>query len=461
MEFEVSYILETEQQFWEGALVVSPLAISAARQLEDILSVHCGTHELIDNALRSYLAFASTYREEYLQSEYDIAKCSLKLLESQLFESHNAYIRRQLLYGLLEDDDHNTLRFVVYFFLIDGRNDEATFEMMNNEGVFPRLVELIMSIREEDPGLHRMVLELLYEMSRIQRLSPDDLGLVTDGFISYLFQITEELSNDADDPYHYPIIRVLVSLLPPFPNLAHSPLRQLVLNEQYMVLAHSPTPPSPPLTNKLIKHLSLHTHTHKTLGSNIILLLNRETETSLQLLILKFLYLVFTTPPTYEYFYTNDLRVLVDVMMRNLLDLPDDAAALRHTYLRVLCPLLAHTQLRLAPHYKRDELRRVLAVASGQRAKHFAPVDPTTRRLVRRCESIAWVAGTDGAADGDVEGEGARELAKKALGMRLGGEAQESSLSVVEVAKLTEKPGVQTARRGVVNGTGKESNGRI
>lgn len=36
------------------------------------------------------------------------------------------------------------------------------------------------------------------------------------------------------------------------------------------------------------------------------------------------MYLLFTTSRTYEYFYTNDLCVLVDVMIRNLSDLADD-----------------------------------------------------------------------------------------------------------------------------------------
>ena len=45
----------------------------------------------------------------------------------------------------------------------------------------------------------------------------------------------------------------------------------------------------------------------------------------MQLLILKLLYLLFTTPGTEEYFYTNDLRVLVDVFIRELLDLPDES----------------------------------------------------------------------------------------------------------------------------------------
>ena len=48
--------------------------------------------------------------------------------------------------------------------------------MMNIEGAFPRLVQLIKDNDDIDFGLHRMLLELLYEMSRIQRISHDDLG---------------------------------------------------------------------------------------------------------------------------------------------------------------------------------------------------------------------------------------------------------------------------------------------
>lgn len=124
-------------------------------------------------------------------------------------------------------------------------------------------------------------------------------------------------------------------------------------------------------------------------------------ETSLQLLTLKLLYLIFTTPSTYEYFYTNDLHVLVDILVRNLLDLPEEAAALRHTYLRVLYPLLAHTQLKYPPHYKRDEVMRMLNVlVRGQfsdtepdyeKILHFEEVDETTRRLVLRCATVDWL----------------------------------------------------------------------
>lgn len=48
--------------------------------------------------------------------------------------------------------------------------------MMNEEGVFPRLLELIRGRVDDEVGLYKMLLDLLYEMSRIQRLRIDDMG---------------------------------------------------------------------------------------------------------------------------------------------------------------------------------------------------------------------------------------------------------------------------------------------
>jgi Protein of unknown function (DUF2013) len=282
------------------------------------------------------------------------------------------------------------LRVVASFLLADARQNDTTFELMNKEGAFCRLVDLISDPKQQDEEaeVHRSLMELLYEMSRIQKITTEDLLHVKDEFVRQLFDIIEHISGDVHDPYHYPVIRVV-----------------LVLNEQFMVSAHEPMSPGATtthLTNKIIKVLSSHGSNYKSFGENIILLLNREDETSLQLLTLKLLYLLFTTPPTYEYFYTNDLRVLVDILIRNLLDLPEDASALRHTYLRVLYPLLAHTQLRHPPQYKREEIRKMLSVlARGQAVGpdasmsmswgHFEEVDDTTRRLVDRCQRVEWL----------------------------------------------------------------------
>jgi len=55
----------------------------------------------------------------------------------------------------------------------------------------------------------------------------------------------------------------------------------------------------------------------------------------MQLLVLKLLYILFTTPGTSEYFYTNDLRVLVDVFLREVVDLDEDSESVRfHPFTR-------------------------------------------------------------------------------------------------------------------------------
>jgi hypothetical protein len=206
------------------------------------------------------------------------------------------------------------------------------------------------------------------------------------------------------------------------------------------------TPGAPPeaLTNRIVKCLSLHGPLFRTFGENIILLLNRETETSLQLLILKLLYLLFTTKATYEYFYTNDLRVLLDVIIRNLMDLPDERMSLRHTYLRILYPLLAHTQLNQPPHYKKDEILRLLKILRGSHNAHFAPADPTTLRLVNRVAKVKWLEEEE---DADSEASGQAEVARKLLGMSISPRHSASSVSVGDVAEVMEKPGVQTPSR--------------
>jgi len=205
--------------------------------------------------------------------------------------------------------------------------------------------------------------------------------------------------------------------------------------------------------------------TYKTFGCNLILLLNRESETILQLLILKALYLIFGNPQTADYFYTNDLHVLVDVILRNLIDLPSDSPAtnaLRHTYLRVLHPILTNSQISKPPYYKKDDILRLLhlLVTSGN---HFAPVDETTKRLVTRCTAVHWLQplvtvstdfsetnGNGSATQSPIDnvvGNGQREVARRKLGMSMDG-GGESATSVLEVASHTEKPGVQTPSRG-------------
>ena len=74
-----------------------------------------------------------------------------------------------------QEDSPDTLHFIIAFLLFDGRQSGMTFELMKDEGLFPRLLELIQQRIDDDAGLHMTLLETLYEMSRMQRLRIEDL----------------------------------------------------------------------------------------------------------------------------------------------------------------------------------------------------------------------------------------------------------------------------------------------
>ncbi len=152
-------------------------------------------------------------RDQYLDSEDDVATCSQQLLDSSIYAENREYVRTQIIHSLLQEDELGPLHVISNFLLLDGRLDEAIFRRMIDEGCFPRLLDLVRGCREADRRLHRLLLELMYEMSRIEQLRFEDLMQVDDALVTYLCQLVEAVSDDVNDPYHYPVIRVLVSLL--------------------------------------------------------------------------------------------------------------------------------------------------------------------------------------------------------------------------------------------------------
>lgn len=92
---------------------------------------------------------------------------------------------------MVQEDDNPTLHIVAAFLLYDGRNskDDEVFEMMHSEGTFPRLVELVQkeSVQQE-PELHQLLLQLLYESSRIQRLTYEDFSTLAISSCSLLLE---------------------------------------------------------------------------------------------------------------------------------------------------------------------------------------------------------------------------------------------------------------------------------
>ena len=92
-------------------------------------------------------------------------------------------------------------------------------------------------------------------------------------------------------------------------------------------------PRGPESTNRVLRILMSRAGSSPTFGENLIFMLNRADRTPedlcMQLLVLKLLYLLFTTKGMAEYFYTNDLCVLVDVFLREINNIDEDNESVR------------------------------------------------------------------------------------------------------------------------------------
>ena len=159
-----------------------------------------------------------------------------------------------------------------------------------------------------------------------------------------------------DDTFNYSVIKLIVSIpiLCPGYKLPTRSL-QVALNEEFMVAGlgeeESKTIPekkaeeAPEPKNRIIRVMMRRLGSCRTFGENMVFMLNRASESyfctfycfssfslershddyCVKLLILKMLYLIFSTNGTSQYFYTNDLCVLMDVFLRELADLDEES----------------------------------------------------------------------------------------------------------------------------------------
>jgi len=163
-----------------------------------------------------------------------------------------------------------------------------------------------------------------YKTGRLLTLSSlfsfDLPGSIDATFVNHLFDLVEASRHWHDDTYNYQLIKLIVAL-----------------NEQFMVSGidsatlkgSDPKKGNANHSNIVMTVLRTRLNASNTFGENLIWMLNRASslnaeDVCMQLLVLKLLYLLFTTRETAHYFYTNDLKVLVDVFIRELHDLPEE-----------------------------------------------------------------------------------------------------------------------------------------
>ncbi|KZT64976.1 hypothetical protein DAEQUDRAFT_731946 [Daedalea quercina L-15889] len=392
--FGVVYIIENAQQFWS--------------ELEDMLNISDGlTLERLDATLRRFVSFCAAYHEQYLQSPLQMEHACDLLIASELFQFHSQRMTKIICDDTQKaTDPHEQLILYGILLAYGRRKDSFLRDQKRWQPLLPLLMDNVLVDVDPDvedtfsgttsggSGYQRAVavpieaklrtqsVRLLYEVCRVRKMTLQDLESFSDSFIDYLFDLVEQTRHMQDETFNYSVIKLIVAL-----------------NEQFMVAGlhshdengskhHSHKTEN---DNRVLQVLTARRGSSMTFGENMIFMLNRASRSPedlcMQLLVLKLLYLLFRTEGMAEYFYTNDLCVLVDVFLREIGNIDEDNESLRHTYLRVLYPLLTKTQLRSMP-YKRAQI--VHTLESLIENETIRDIDPTTKRLVQRCLSGDW-----------------------------------------------------------------------
>ncbi|BEI94160.1 uncharacterized protein CcaverHIS019_0606190 [Cutaneotrichosporon cavernicola] len=406
-----------------------------------------GTLEELDEILIQYVRLCGQYHDDFLRDPEDIRRAMELLLDSDLFQYNDQRMVGIMMSQAVDITNPHELYIWDYLIAHYGQRHPSLFRSHRKWAkLLPTLMETI-DVEPDDDGwvdglppiehrLHLPATQLLYEVCRVMRLTETELDQFNDTFIDHLFDIVEQSRSDRDDVLGQAVVKLILALNEQFmvwslpkhhkkperlrcsshSNLSAEKESEPELGPVGLVAprsarrprAHSVAPVSVASImneratvevgvveetkkhNRVLVVLMRRLGNSKAFGEFMCFMLNRaenvETPEGLgaQLIILKMLYLLFTTPGTQEYFYSNDLHVVIDVFIRMLIDLPDELNQLRHTMLRVLYPLICNSQMK-EDTYKRSHLKLVLDSLVAN--EHIRDVDPTTKRLVNRCLS--------------------------------------------------------------------------
>ncbi|CAI2177669.1 18884_t:CDS:2 [Funneliformis geosporum] len=351
---DITYHLENSAQFWEK------LDEILARGVENQASALC--------SIDLYIKFVSSFQDEFLENEMELMDCCYKLLVSPIYQSFSDVVIDRVIQRASKQTDVKELFLLYNILFLAGKESKKIFAKMMcvREQNFVSKLKNHIYMNKVDNRLQQISIQLLFEICYVQRLTPSELNLIDESFLNYLLDMVENTRNDDDEMFNYSIIRLILSF-----------------NEQFL-LTCSQIEDVDWNPNTVLRVLGARIGSSKTFGENLIFMLNRAVDHHIQMLILKLLYVLFNTPETFEFFYTNDLRVLIDVFIRELYDMPEESETLRHAFLRVLCPLITNTQL-FQYRYKHQQIHNLLLDLNGSTTKQFKPVSPKTQSLVNKC----------------------------------------------------------------------------
>ncbi|KAH3668504.1 hypothetical protein OGAPHI_002258 [Ogataea philodendri] len=232
--------------------------------------------------------------------------------------------------------------------------------------VLSNYARISRNTHDKDPYVfnYSTYLELSFELCKNYEFDTSELAHISTQLLEYLFHSLKVAPKD-DDILNFLKFKLL-----------------LVLNEQFMVahFSYIAENPTHQMENRFFVKMTENSQHFQNFNEVLILNFNREEDPVIRILILKVFYLVFTTSNTCSNLYVNDLRLIIDIMIRELFNLSIvNEEALINTYLRVLYPMLLFSSIKDG-RYKRESLYEVLKYLTAAEQ-----TTETTRRLAERC----------------------------------------------------------------------------
>ncbi|KOH00227.1 Ldb17p [Saccharomyces eubayanus] len=372
----------------------------------------------VNSSLVAYLKFATDSYKVFINTDRDLYRMSLILLESPLFEFEKEFCLSKL-QSLLNIDllEMNMKFIIVYVLLCEAKKNVHSLEIMLKfqgftvfynalytqfaylskygeekrtvnkqryktdaantitplDCLVPSLTDIDLGIIDEMKQISTVLMDLLFQILKYCKCVIANLQIVDDFFVYFLMETIR--SDIMDDMFNNAQFKLL-----------------LALNEQYMMFAKEYE-----IENKVYKYL-INESVSKCFSELLLLKFNRVSDPPLQIMMCKIIYLILTPRSDHapiSFFYTNDLHVLTDVLIRELQNISEDEEILRNTLLRVLIPLLKNTQLSKT-HYRKDDLNKLLQYLST--LDNICADSPVlhehlvTVRLSQKClQQIPWL----------------------------------------------------------------------
>lgn len=356
-------------RFWNSMeALLNPNQLSKSGSVDNSVANSC---------LVNFLKVSTDKYKDLITGDKDIYRLSLILTESQIFTKYKDFCISKLLSLLNIDLLELNMKFIIsYILLFEIKKNLNSIELIlkyqgftviyntlytqfaylskyditttttatatNTASNFKgkeEFTEIDAGIINEMKQICTVLMDIMYQIFKYCKCSISNVQIIDDFFVHFL--ITTIRSDTLDDLFNNSEFKLV-----------------LAINEQYIMFNREYN-----IENKVLKYVINNNYsTNKIFSELLLLTFNRSEDSSLQIMMCKLLYLILSNKSNKiaeNFFYLNDLNVLVDVLIRELHDISDQNEFLRNTFLRILILLLKNTELNKT-HYRRQDLMQLL-----------------------------------------------------------------------------------------------------